>query len=476
MIPEDHQPQDARIYCADNWSPAMTVSSFLVRNITQPAWAIYDGNWKQLRYKGNYSWLEHYSPEQLRESQLTRLRVLLQHAASNTRYYEELFSAIGFNPADLQNFDDLKRLPELNKAIIRQRFDDLVAGNIPPKWLLKASTGGSTGVPLTFMRDRDCVYQRRAQELFFDGWMGYRAGDKAALFVAASHHDSLTDQWKARFRNATCERLLRFDPHHITEEYLSQFVHEFRRFKPTFIKCFPNSLAVFARYVSDKGIELPAVNGISCTGENLYPEQKELFSSTFGAPVFEKYGTKDAGIIACECRMHDGLHLFTEGAVVELVDASGREVGPGEMGRILVTDLFNRAMPLIRYDIGDMAVAAGSGACGCGSALPRIQGIVGRDRDILVDEQGNPKPGYLFVEVINSAGLDAQFQIIQKNRADLIIRIAGTRPDDSILEKLRKSFAEITGPSIPVRFEFVDTIKRDPSGKYRYVAAVNDSE
>jgi phenylacetate-CoA ligase len=237
------------------------------------------------------------------------------------------------------------------------------------------------------------------------------------------------------------------------------------------IKCFPNSLAIFADFVNRRGLRLPPVRAISCTGENLYPHQRQLFADTFGGEVFEKYGTKETGVMACECSMHRGLHTFTEGSYVEILGADGKPAQAGEMGRLVVTDLFNYGMPMIRYEIGDMAVVAARDACGCGSPLPLIDRIVGRDRDILYDGDGNPKPGYLFVETVNALGLTAQFQIIQTARDSVLMKVIPNGAEAGDIETARLRIAGILGPRVHVRTELTNQLPRDPSGKYRYVVS-----
>jgi phenylacetate-CoA ligase len=128
-------------------------------------------------------------------------------------------------------------------------------------------------------------------------------------------------------------------------------------------------------------------------------------------------------------------------------------------------------MPLIRYEIGDLALVAENSVCACGSPLPLIERIVGRDRDILYDGDGNPKPGYLFVEAINSVDLEAQFQVIQTDWTELLVKVVNRSGGSLDLTDLQARFQRIVGPKVRVRFEHVGGIARDPSGKYRYVTS-----
>jgi len=440
---------------------------YFIKNCTYPMWMILDGHRRGIPCLNAYEMLNGMSHDELQHRQKNNLKAIIRHAHASSAYYRELFDHYELNP-DSFTLDAFQRMPLLTKDDVRIHIDKLLSSAIKPEERIPASTGGSTGTPMHFFRDRECQYKRKGQELFFDRWMGYEIGKKIALFVAASHHDSVTNRIKHAIRNATFDRLLSFDPSSITKDYVASYAAGFNKFQPFMIKCFPNSLVAFTELALNLGIHPLSVQSISCTGENLYRQQKNLFMDTFHGEVFEKYGTKECGVISSECREHDGQHIFTEGVFLEIIGADGIPVEAGQIGRIVVTDLFNRATPLIRYDIGDMAIAADNKACGCGVKLPKIKKIIGRDRDILVDEQGNPKPGYLFVEVINKYNLPGQYQIIQKDRGSLHVYIAAgdARPDTV---QLTGSMKKIIGQGVKVHIEFVESIPREPSGKYAYV-------
>ena len=446
----------------------MRLYSLFVKYVLYPAWMIKDGNYGQLKYIKKYQNLNNLPSNKILQSQHNKLQEVLSHAYDNTGYYRKLFDQYNLNPSDNNFIESFKKLPFLTKKIVKESFDELVATNIPKADLLLASTGGSTGSPMKFYRDKECLYKRKGQELFYDRWYGYDLGKKAALFVAASHYDDVINKVKAYIRNETCERLLRFDPYNITDEFMEEFLKEFNRYAPEVIKSFPNSLYVFAEFIKRKGLHVNKVKSITCTGENLYESQKELFKEVFDADVYEKYGTKECGIIASECTAHDGMHIFSEGVYVEILNESGEDVSPGEMGHLVITDLMNKGMPLIRYKIGDMAIAAGDASCRCGVRLPKIKKILGRDRDIILDSNGNPKPGYLFVEAVNELELDAQFQIVQTSRDNLTVKVV-SEDKDMDLSKLTQKYKKYLGEGVSIEYRFVDELSRDPSGKYRYV-------
>ena len=447
----------------------MRIYESLVKKVLYPLWMVQQGDRGIIKYLNYFDPVDHWQAAQLEQWQTQWLKNILIHAYEHTRYFKEVFDQLKFNPLQIKRVQDISLLPILEKQTIRERFADLTANNINPADLLDASTGGSTGIPLKFLRDRECVYLRKGQELYFDRKNGYDLGKRMAYFVSGSHYTGAIASLKAKLKNLTCERMLSFDPHDITDDYMQEFAEKFIQFRPEIVKCFPNALIPFAEFVQKNRIELPAVKAITCTGETLYDDQKKLLEHVFKGKVYEKVGTRESGVIAAECRQRDGLHVFSAGVLFEILRADGTPAAAGEIGRVILTDFFNKGMPLIRYDIGDMAVAAPGQTCPCGSPLPKIARYLGRTRDIVIDAKGNPRPGYLFVEVIRSMNYKSQFQIIQEENSLLHTKIIKQENEEIDLVKIKAEFEKIVGSSFRITFEFVREIPRDPSGKYGYV-------
>lgn len=447
----------------------MDILQKIIKNITYPFFLRHDGKKDSIKYLDYFKYLNNMDRQALIQSQKKRLHAILTHAFENTDHYRQLFDFIGLDVNSSDFFEKFRELPLLTKKIVKEKYDNLIAKNIKEDQITKASTGGSTGVPMYFLRDKECLYLRRGQELFFDNWMGYKIGKKMGYFVSGSHFDGRIQELKFKIRNMFTDRMISFDPHNITDEYMKAFLGDFNKFKPEIIKCFPNALTPFVHFVSKNKYKVAPIKTISCTGETLYKQQRNLFEEVFQAEVFEKVGTRESGVFACECSEHNGLHVFTEGVFMELIKPDGTNAATGEMGKVVITDLFNKAMPLIRYEIGDMAVSAGDEKCNCGSELPLIKSYLGRTRDIIIDSDGNPRPGYLFVEIIKNLDLNAQIQVYQPQKEQLKVRIVKDTSNEINLDSLINKFRHIVGNKVNVSAEYVSEIPRDPSGKFSYV-------
>ncbi len=440
-----------------------------IKYVTYPLWTIKDGNFGIYKYIREYGDYDKLSYDELIRRQNLNLKEILIYAYENCEYYRDLFDLNGFAVHKFHDPEMMKDIPILTKELIRNNLPKLVSKSVRKDHLFEDRTGGSSGVPLMFYRDKECLQKRRAQELFFDRWIGYDIGDKIGLFVAAKHMPHGLKGFRSRFRNETSNRFLAFDPGNIDDAYMEDFLVRFRKHRPDVIKCFPNSLYIFAKFLKKKGVDDIVVKSVSCTGETLHDYQKELFKEVFHCPVFEKYASFEVGVAACECREHDGMHMFLDGVYFEFLNERNQPAGPGELASIVVTDLFNRGMPFIRYKIGDTGVYSNE-KCRCGSNLPILKKLHGRDRDILVDERGNPKPGYLFVEVFNKNNIQGKFQVIQESAKNVrinVVRLPGYEGKDTDL--IQRKFGEILGASVHLNIEFVEDIPREASGKYMYV-------
>lgn len=442
------------------------IASSLLRTLTIPAWHARDGFPQVFRYLAQAHQQSTLSRTALKQLQHERLGRLLDAAIGHTEHY----GALKLDQA--RPWETLAACPVMTKQDITAKLEDLrkiAAGAITHK----ATTGGSTGIPLTFYRSSDCVAQRKAQELYFDNRLGFQAGDKVAVFVAPSHYDGGQMNWKARLRNLTNERAIRFNPYTMTDDYVAAFVQALWKHKPSFIRCFPNALVPFLEIAERLSLPLPTVPIVTCTGETLYEHQTARIEAALNATVYEKYGTKECGVISSECAERHGQHLFEPGVYVELLQLnSDAPAVVGDLGRVVVTDLHNFGTALIRYEIGDLAVMMPEDErCPCGSTFKRFSNILGRDRDVLRDAAGTPRPGYLFVEALTDSPLSGlQMQLEQISSSELVLRIRAEEAEVNP-ERLAATLQSVKRlmPGFEIAACFVSAIPRDPSGKYRYV-------
>ncbi len=412
---------------------------------------------------------QHMDRRSLETLRLRKLRALVDHAYRHTGLYRERMQEAGLSPDDIRSLLDLGRFPVLTKSDLQNRLVDLVANNLPPEAIHRSATGGSTGEHTPFYRNNACIGQKIALERRFNTWAGWRVGEPIAYVWPALQDFTGGDSWKASLRSALIDRSLMLNAGHLDEATLSDHAKRLHSFRPVLIRAFPNPLSILARYLRDTQCPPIRPRGIITVGEPLLESHRELFEDVFASPVFNCYVSRECGNIACECEVHSGLHVNAESLIVEFV-RDGMPVNPGEPGQILVTDLENYGMPFIRYQIGDLGVPL-NGSCTCGRVLPLMAMNAGRVSDFVISpHDGSYVSGATLCHYLIAEGPQVgQVQIIQDAPNNLTIKIAQNgrdiQPDTAHFDLV---IGRIFANKMQVRYEWVETIPRERSGKYRF--------
>jgi phenylacetate-CoA ligase len=447
----------------------MDISRQLIRNVVWPLVVRSRGESAELRYLREFERTQFLPADEIRALQLSRLRTLLDHAYRRCRFHRERFDRVGITPSDIGRLADLSALPVLEKHDIQQQRDAMLAEDWPRDDLIANQTGGSTGQPLSFFLSRDRKCSRAAATIRHNRWAGWDVGDKVACIWGAPR-DLPPPGWRSRFRNVLLDRQLFLDTGHVTEVKLIEFYSALGRFRPRVLLAYARGAVLLARYLRANGLQPFQPHCIVTSAEVLEPEDRKLLEDVFGCRVFDRYGCREVSVVASECPARSGLHIMAEGLIVEVVRRDGSTAEPGEVGSILVTDLLNLAMPLIRYRIGDLG-SWDAGLCSCGRELPRLRGISGRVTDFLVCPDGRLVSGvFLATYVIAQRPSLGQIQVHQNERGKILFRIRRgpefREVDD--LGYLEASTRRYLGAGMTIEHEFVNELEPEPSGKFLF--------
>jgi phenylacetate-CoA ligase len=406
--------------------------------------------------------------EAIQQLQLEKLRRLLDHAYHHVAHYRERWQAIGFHPSSLRTLEDLRQLPVLERQELRTGlYFGLMSDNHRKSAILRISTSGSTGEPLTLYVDRRQLELRWAATLRSMEWTGYRFGDRHARLWHQTI--GMTAPQIARERIDTwLSRRVFIPAFDMDERAIARTIARLRGFGPVLLDGYAESLHLLSTYLRERGgANGLGLRGIITSAQTLPQASREVIETAFGCRVFDKYGSREFSGIAYECEAHAGHHVVAENCIVEIL-VDGRPARPGEVGEVVVTDLNNFCVPLIRYRLGDRAEAlAADSPCACGRGLPRVGRIEGRTQAMILGSHGRYVPGSLFLHVMKDYDFAIrQFPVVQERPEALRLRIVkGLRYSDEVLAEVLAVLARYVGAEMQVDVEFTESIPLTRTGK-----------
>jgi phenylacetate-CoA ligase len=395
---------------------------------------------------------------------MTSLRDMLLWAIRAVPYYRDMMKTrIDESTIRSAPMRALEAFPILTKAIIRREFEALKCVDLASrKWELNTS-GGSTGEPARFVQDRDFRDASLAITHLYHERLGHGLGSRE-VHIWGSDRDIRSGTLGARARVVGWWLNTRFlNAFRMTPEDMHRFVADLNTGPPSFVVAYATAAYELARYISRKGLRLRPQKALVCTAGTLHDFMRRTIEDVYQCPVYNRYGSREVSAIACERPDLSGLWLAPWGNYVEIVDDSNQPLESCETGNIIITCLTNRAMPLIRYAIGDR------GAWDSENRGRVLAKVVGRTVDAFRTRTGTIVDGEYFTHLLYFMDWVDRFQIVQSDYDSIVARIVARHPPrDLDIDKITVGVREVMGRTCQVRFEFLDHIADPPSGKYRY--------
>jgi phenylacetate-CoA ligase len=410
--------------------------------------------------------IEFATAQEIDEYQINKINRLLHHVSKRVPYYRKKVEESDL-PVTVEFTSDLSVWPMLSKSDVRNNlYFDLFSENHRKSEMHKISTSGSTGQPFTTYADRHQLEFRFATTLRALEWTGWRFGDKQARLW----HQTLGMSWSQVIRerlDALFMRRLFIPAFDITPQNLEKFVGKIRKHKPVLVDGYAESLNFLATYVSQGNNPGFTPKAMMSSAQALPDNVRDRIENGFHTRVFDKYGSREFSGIAYQCETSNDHHVMAESYVVELV-TDGRPTKIGETGEILITDLNNYSVPLIRYRVGDLAEAVdNSKPCTCGRSLPRIGKIQGRTQAIVICAEGKWMPGTFFAHFFKDYEEQIQFfQIHQREAGTFTLKVVkGTLWTQEAFDEVIKKLSKHVGYETDVEIDFVDEIPMLKTGK-----------
>ena len=448
-----------------------TIVAYLRRSIFLPLYWKYV---KQLRVLDYYNKLKDHqwnTVEENRNLQRIKLFKLIKYASQNIPYYKRIIKEYDIQFAEDTIFDDIKKFPILTKEIIRNNFDKLY--KFRDNTYYRNTSGGSTGEPVIFYQDRNCLEREIATKILFDEWAGRKIGDPMVKLWGSLQDILRSGQGFKGYLKQQLYGVTTLSAYRMADKDIYKYVQRINNIKPYLILAYTSSIDELARSIQKQHLSIYSPKAIMTSASVLYPEVQARIEEVFQAPVFNRYGTREVGNVACNCEKSQRLHIIPNVHYVEILDEQGKEVKPGEIGEIVITLLTNYTMPLIRYKIGDRGILSEI-KCSCGRGLPLLEKVEGRIRSMFRNKQGNVIDGGVFIRLFFFRDNIKQYQVIQESVEHITINLVlNDKKSIKVIEKdfmeINKAIKTIMGSEIIIKYNLVDVIDSSPSGKYRYI-------
>lgn len=407
--------------------------------------------------------------EAIEAIQATKLRAVVEHAAKHVPYYRTLFKNCALQPEDIRSTKDFELIPTLSKSTLQKSCDALIAENRDRTSGQWNASGGSTGKPVQFFQDAEYWDRAFASLSFVESWWGIRPGDRTASIWGADR-DIPEQNWKERLYGEI-QQLRVCNAFALTEPMMEKFAAMLVNWQPRHIIGYASALEVFAKFLLERGTFPIRPVAIKTTADVLSEDRRNTIERAFGCPVYNFYGSREINNLAVECPARQGLHVNALNRYIEIVDDEGKAVPPGVPGRILLTDLTNSFMPLLRYEIEDIGSWTGK-ACACGRPFPLIARVWGRSSDFIVAPEGKLIHSVFFTHLFYDMPDVALFQINQTDLENVTVYLVLRPGITEYAERLlRDRLRQALGPSVCFSIQVVCDIARPPSGKHRFTVS-----
>jgi len=427
---------------------------------------------EQIRKKGVYKEEKQkiiarstWSREQFEIFQSDEFHALIIYVTKNIPFYRAWWNDNSKEFSDPDSRIDIDRLPTISKGMLKRNPVDYISIKSNLSQQVRTQTTGTTGSPLVVISDKAT---RQKNYAFYDAYLESIGINSTKRRITIGGRIVVSpDVTKPPFwRYSVFQKALLMSSYHLSEKNIGIYVEKIKSFNPEYIESYPSALFVIARYMLARNLRVPC-NAIVTSAETLFAEQREVIEKAFGTKVFDHYGCAEMCVFVAQCRF-GRYHVRSDYGALEILDEANKPVDPGKKGRVVCTGFINKAMPLIRYPIGDLATYSEVKNCECGLNTPILKEIFGRADDLLYTKSGRVI-GRMSPVLKGLPVREAQF--IQRKAGELDVLIVPERSYSKATDssKVIEAVQLRMGKDCRVRIQLVDRIQRGSSGKLKSV-------
>lgn len=377
-----------------------------------------------------------------------------------------LFEVNKFVPYYKNNkFLDFKNLPIITKNIISQNVREYISSKYTKDEVVVVRTSGSYGTPLDYLLTKEKKQNQLAEVIYFGRKNNYDVGIRHGYFRSNPHKT----KFKFWLQNETF-----FASKNLNQNFLKKGVLNLKKNKIKTLIGFPSAISYLAKYSLDQGYTYKdfKVNGVITSSENLTKYQRDVIREAFNCEVHSRYSTEELGVLANEYNEDSGFVINTANYIIEVLALdSDKSVNIGEIGRVVVTDLNSFAMPLIRYETGDLAKVK-KFLCVDKGWVESLESLSGRTIQVLYSTKDEALYPLYLDTIMEKYTCFAQHQLIQYDRCNFLIKLVKNSNFCSSkfnLDTFKTQFFEWLGTDAKLKVEFVEDIEKLPSGKRPYI-------
>lgn len=395
---------------------------------------------------------EFYSEEKLKDLQFNLLKKTLHFAFTQIHFYRKRMKEFGIHIDDIRHWDDFRKIPILTKSELRSHSSqEFISTRINPDKIWKSQTTGSSGIPITVYRNAESIAWEKAHIFYSFHTIGIKIHHKICKISASLPEKPCLPGpiEKLGFKRQYLVSLKQTD---------EQILGEIRKIKPHVIFTFPSVFLRLAEYLKSHKIKLD-VKILVAQGEVLPESWRTVIQGAFHAPLYHTYGSTEIARIGFECREQNGYHLISDAAVLEVLNED----------ELIVTNLNNFCMPLIRYQIGDRGTISPL-PCSCGIRYPKLENITGRSDDYLILPSGRKVSARAITQMEFDGIL--QYKVIQRSPSKLDILVI---PSVQFGEKTVKEIHHVLtgaflGEEIKIEIKPTESLPVSRTGKLQLVS------